>query len=536
MPHVLRPPGKTTEVLSVPPPFSDRNSVGFLSTRDFPDDTACRVSHDWVNWDDCPAVFAGRTTALPPMRPPVHHPRNRSPWLGLLVAGCVSCALAVANVAADPPSDPASVPTLVAAARRAGLRVLEGDHLSLATDRPLREGDGVEDLPRIFDAAFASWCVHYGIDPATCRDWRAFGCLVVDRERFRAAGLLPDAIPDFANGFCDRDRFWMLDQSNPAYRRHLLLHEGVHAFTLTLRSLATPPWYSEGIAEFLATHRMRPPGAPSGDDTGANGSTGGSFEPTPMPPRATDVEQLGRIESLRALRSAGESPTLQEVFDTPAAVHHDLKSYAASWAAVVLLARHPAHAEGFAAAERGPLDGSFTTRLAKAAGWDASRAARDFAAFTDDIDYGYDFARSAIDWSPGTPLTAGRRIDVAADRGWQNAGVSLEPNQRCTVAVRGRVTIGEVRRPAGDAATPLESEADGISLRWYRGRPIGRLLAAQWIEPGGGRPGHFAVLAEGSRATCAATTAGPLFLKINEPPGDLADNAGTLTVALEPAP
>jgi hypothetical protein len=328
----------------------------------------------------------------------------------------------------------------------------------------------------------------------------------------------------------------MLDQSNPAYRRHLLLHEGVHAFTLTLRSLATPPWYSEGIAEFLATHRMRPPGAPSGDDTGANGSTGGSFEPTPMPPRATDVEQLGRIESLRALRSAGESPTLQEVFDTPAAVHHDLKSYAASWAAVVLLARHPAHAEGFAAAERGPLDGSFTTRLAKAAGWDASRAARDFAAFTDDIDYGYDFARSAIDWSPGTPLTAGRRIDVAADRGWQNAGVSLEPNQRCTVAVRGRVTIGEVRRPAGDAATPLESEADGISLRWYRGRPIGRLVAAQWIEPGGGRPGHFAVLAEGSRATCAATTAGPLFLKINEPPGDLADNAGTLTVALEPAP
>ena len=114
--------------------------------------------------------------------------------------------------------------------------------------------------------------------------------------------------------------------------------------------------------------------------------------------------------------------------------------------------------------------------------------------------------------------------------------MSLEPNQRCTVAVRGRVTIGELRGPADDAATPLESEADGISLRWYRGRPIGRLLAAQWIEPGGGRPGHFAVLAEGSRATCAATTAGPLFLKINEPPGDLADNAGTLTVALEPAP
>ena len=162
---------------------------------------------------------------------------------GLLFLACPTTATAVGPVAVEP---------LVRLAREAGLRLLEGRHLVLATDRPVRAGDGVAELPAVFDEAFAAWCRHYGMDPADHADWRCFGCLVVDRERFRAAGLLPDTLPPFENGFCDRNRFWLLDQSNPAYRRHLLLHEGVHAFTLTLRGLATPVWYNEGIAEYLA--------------------------------------------------------------------------------------------------------------------------------------------------------------------------------------------------------------------------------------------------------------------------------------------
>lgn len=458
------------------------------------------------------------------MPTPLRPLRHRFPGIALLAVGCAACLSGIAGEPVEPPS----VQSLVAGARRAGLRVLEGDHLTLVTDRPPRDGDGVGNLPEIFDAAFDSWCKHYGIDPAACRDWRALGCLIVDRERFRSAGLLPDAVPEFANGFCDRDRFWMADQSNPDYRRHLLLHEGVHAFTLTLRSLATPPWYTEGIAEFLATHRLRP--------AGAVGPGAGAFEPTPMPQRAADVEQLGRIETLRAARAAGTPPTLREVFDTPAAVHHDLRSYAASWAAVAMLALHPAHAKTFAAAERAALDGGFTARLARSEGWDEARTARDFAAFTDDIDYGYDFARSAVDWSPGTPLATARRTDVAADRGWQNTGVSLATGRRCAVAARGRVTVGVLRETPAGAPVTLESEPDGISIRWYRGRPIGRLLAAQWVEPAGGGAGRFAILGEGREATCTAIADGPLFLKLNEPPGELRDNAGSFSVAIEPVP
>jgi hypothetical protein len=439
------------------------------------------------------------------------------PSLRVPIAGCllVATTLAVAVEAAE-------VERLMTLADRAGLRLLEGERLVLATDRPPRDGDGVADLPGIFDQAFAAWCRHYGVSPESLRGWRAFGCLVVDRERFRAAGLLPAGIPEFTNGFCDRDRFWLVDQSNPAYRRHLLLHEGVHAFTITVRDLAAPPWYTEGIAEYLATHRLDP-------------ASGGrlTFVPTPLPDHRGDVEQLGRIERIRSARKAAAAPGLAEVFATPPGVHRDVSAYASSWAAVAMLARHPAHAVPFAAAERGPLDGTFTERLAAEAGWDGARAERDFDAFTDELDYGFDFARSAIDWSPGRTATDSEPLAVDAARGWQNSGLALAKGDRHALVAEGRVTIGSLPEAPGRPTT-LESEADGISLRWYRGRPVGRLLAAQWVEepPGGGRP-RFVVLGEGARTTLTAAVDGPLYLKLNESPGDLADNAGTFRVTLE---
>ena len=439
--------------------------------------------------------------------------------------GSIRClTLGIVLVPAVAAADLVDVDRTAAEARRAGLRVLEGNRLVLATDRPVREGDGVEELPGIFAQAFDNWCRHFGLDPGALADWKAFGCLVVDREKFRTAGLLPDSIPEFPNGFCDRNRFWLMDQSNPAYRRHLLLHEGVHAFTLTVRDLAAPPWYTEGIAEYLATHRLEP---------GTDGRP--RVVAAPLPARPADVEQLGRIERIRALRRAAAVPGLAEVFATPPTDHHDISAYAASWAAVALLSLHPAHAPAFAACERGPLDAAFTERLAESAGWDAARAARDFDAFTDEVDYGYDFARSAIDWSPGRSPADDERLAVEAARGWQNTGLALAADGTYALTASGTVRLGELPATPDAPATPLESEADGISLRWYRGRPAGRLLAAQWVEKptGGGRP-RFIVLGAGSQATLNAVTDGPLYLKINESPGDLEDNAGILTVTVEP--
>lgn len=415
---------------------------------------------------------------------------------------------------------------LEAIARRAGLRVLESTHLVLATDRPVREGDGVDELPAVFDDAFEAWCRHYGMNPTDHRDWKCFGCLVVNRERFRAAGLLPDNLPPFENGFCDRNRFWLIDQSNPAYRRHLLLHEGVHAFTLTLRGLATPVWYNEGIAEFLATHRL---------DNGVDSQS--TFVSMPIPQKPEDVEQLGRIEKIRELGTAAAMPALADVLAAPVGVHKSVAEYAASWAAVAMLSFHPAYAEGFLEIQRGPLDHDFNERLLSIPGWDAARAARDFDAFAADIDYGYDFPRMAIDWAPGNPLTAPRRIAVDAARGWQNSGCALERGRRYAFNATGRVVLGVAEDAVNKNVVTLEGEADGISFEWYRGKPTGKLLLGQWVETpaDGGRP-RFEVLTEGASGDVVAAVDGPLFMRLNGPPVRLNQRRGTISVTVRPDP
>lgn len=449
--------------------------------------------------------------------------------MALLVAGSA--------MAAEPASGSRIRPVAPseALARRAGLRLLESKHLVLATDRPVREGDGVAELPYAFDRAFEAWCEHYEMNPADHADWRCFGCLVVDRERFRAAGLLPDTLPPFENGFCDRNHFWLIDQSNPAYRRHLLLHEGVHAFTLTLRGLATPVWYNEGIAEYLATHKLEP---------GAKGIL--KFESTPIPERLEDVEQLGRIEKLSELRATGTMPSLADVLALPVGNHKAVADYAASWAAVAMLAKHPAYAKAFAKLERGPLGYDFNKRLASMPGWDAERASRDFDAFSSDIDYGYDFPRSSIDWSPGIPLVAPRRFDVDATRGWQNSGLALVAGKRYAFKASGRVGLGLLTDPKtdellvdpkSDKVISLEGEADGISLEWYRGRPTGRLLLGQWIaKPADGRRPRFEILAEGASGEFVAAAEAPLFMRLNGPPARLAKREGTISAVVQPTP
>jgi hypothetical protein len=481
-----------------------------------------RVSNTFPGCPGFPDNFAGDdaghyTAAM--ARPTMSNPRAWAAGFFLAAFAAAIAPLAVAQPPAEIVATPALRP-LVAQATRAGLRVLASRHLVLVTDRPPRDGDGLDQLPPIFDEAFTVWCRHFGLDPAAHADWQALGCLVVERDRFRAAGLLPDAVPDFTNGYCWLHRFWLADQSNADYRRHLLLHEGVHAFTTTLLQLDTPTWYTEGIAEFLATHRLA--------------ATAPRFQQTPIPAAATDAEQLGRIETIARLRAAGAAPSLEDVFRLRPTLHGTITSYASAWAAVAFLARHPRYAAVLAAAERGPLDAEFTARLTSHADWKADTARRDFDAFTADLDYGYDFDRMTIDWSPGKPVDAGTpplRVVVRADRGWQNTGWGLRAGQQCRLRASGRCVVGAVGEP--ENPTVLESEADGISIDWYRGQPVGRLLAAQWDQtPAGSHRPTFKVLGTGADMTITAITNGPLFLRVNLQPGQQAVARRDLTVSL----
>ncbi len=58
--------------------------------------------------------------------------------------------------------------------------------------------------------------------------WLAF--VMQDREQFAALGLMPAERPEFVNGYANGWEFWLVEQPSDYYRRHLLLHEGTHAF------------------------------------------------------------------------------------------------------------------------------------------------------------------------------------------------------------------------------------------------------------------------------------------------------------------
>src|ERR1700722_17669430 len=137
----------------------------------------------------------------------------------------------------------------------AGFRQLEGKHLTLITDVPA--SPEVDELPQAFDAAFPQWCEYFSLDAKQHADWHVTGYLMQAKEHFQQAGYWRPDLPAFPNGYSQGKEFWLHNQTSPYYRRHLLLHEGVHSFMYTLIGTVGPPWYMEGIAELLATHRWQ---------------------------------------------------------------------------------------------------------------------------------------------------------------------------------------------------------------------------------------------------------------------------------------
>jgi hypothetical protein len=113
-------------------------------------------------------------------------------------------------------------------AAAAGIRKLTSQHLTLYTDVP--QGQDVDEFPGVFDLAVPQWCRYFDLDPARARDWRMTGFVMRDRARFQDAGLLPADLPKFPNGYQRGANFWLYDQKDAYYRRHLFLHEGTHAF------------------------------------------------------------------------------------------------------------------------------------------------------------------------------------------------------------------------------------------------------------------------------------------------------------------
>jgi len=388
-----------------------------------------------------------------------------------------------------------------------GIRKLSGKHLKLYTDVPLDAE--IESLPAVFDAAFDEWCRVFEV---TARDtkWEITGCLMRRRETFEAAGLVPANLPKFPNGYSLQYKLWLFEQTSSYYRRHLLLHEGTHCFMATMFDDLGPPWYAEGMAELLATHRLE-----------GRKITLGYF-----PRSREEVPKLSRVEIIQRDVERGRWQSLADVVAYNREAHLHNEAYGWCWGVAAFLNGHPRYAERFGRLKRALGQVDFNARFEHAYARDWKRLEEEWEIFEANVDYGYGFARMAVEFADGQPLPAkGSDVSVATDRGWQSSKIRLEAGKTYRLKASGRYQV--VSQPR-----VWWCEPGGVTIAYYHGWPLGVLLAA--VRPDSPRDQAPSALARplvaGLERTLQPSETGTLYLRINDAAGHLSDNRGSLTV------
>lgn len=408
-------------------------------------------------------------------------------------------------------------------ATASGIHKLVGKRLTLYTDL---SGKEIEQLPAAFDQAFPQWCKFFGVNESDHPNWHMTGFLMKDKARFVAAGMLPDDLPPFEHGFSRGDVLWLYEQPSDYYRRHLLLHEGTHGFMNMVLGSCGPAWYMEAVAEYLATHRYHD----------------GQVTLGYMPHSREEVPQWGRIRIIQDAVAQRRALKLGTVIEfPPPKPGHETEPYAWCWAAATLLDRHPRYHDRFRQLHTFVLRKDFDKKFRWLFETDWQALCEEWQLMVANLEYGYDVERSAVDFTPGKrvpsrPVDGEKPITIAADRGWQNTGLRLEAGKTYRLTASGRYRVAMAGTDADKTPRPWWCEPNGVSIRYYQGRPLGVLLAA--VRPDDPPPGSTSRLLRptviGLEATLAPPETGTLFLKVNDSPAELADNAGELKVTVVP--
>lgn len=393
----------------------------------------------------------------------------------------------------------------------AGIRKFSGQHLVLYTDLPASAA--VDSLPAVFDKAVPLWAAYFGIDRAKTADWRVQAYLIGDRATFEALGLMP-ADNALLHGYATGSDIWLFNQPTDYYRRHLVLHEGTHAFMTKFLGGCGPGWYSEGMAELLATHRLDP--------------RSGELALNVMPRDRREVPMLGRIKLVRDAVAANRALGFPAVMKIDNRKQLSNEAYAWCWAAAKFLDSHPRYRERFRAVQKHVQDPKFNDLVRREFADDWVELLAEWQAYVASLDHGYDFERMAIRFERGT-LSRKREVTVAVDKGWQSSGVWLQAGTTYRIAARGRYQIATEEMAGGETAWPCEPS--GVTIEYHDGRPLGMLLGAIVPEAAGGAT--FAKpLAIGLGCEITPEVSGTLYLRVNDSAARLGDNRGTLTIRI----
>ncbi len=392
-----------------------------------------------------------------------------------------------------------------------GIEVQPSKHLDLYTD--LKGRPDIDELTVVFDAAVAQWCEYFDIKRTRADAWRMKGMVIADRPRFVRAGLIPGDLPDFLAGFQRGHEMWVYLQRGNYYTRHLLLHEGTHAFMQWFLGGTGAPWYTEGMAELLAVHRWQ----------------NGQLTLNHSLRNRQEAEYWGRIKIVQDDCRAGKTLSLEDIFNFPPSVFREVRYYAWSWAACEFLSRHPLSDTAFArwpgkvalTAERFNQHVKSSIRPKRAA------LNRDWKLFVEEIEFGYDVDRGRLRDAVIAPESSTRFI-VQSGCSWQATSIQVQAGQQFEILPEGQFIV------ANRDGTPWPCESGGVTIEYYRGNPLGCLMVAvladedqteslvQTVAIGKGGPVQFDI-------------SGTICLRINESPSAMSDNEGQLVVTIEPS-
>jgi hypothetical protein len=406
------------------------------------------------------------------------------------------------------------LPVSVEQLKKLGIEVFESKRLKLLSDIDPKIA---KTLPPLVDQAYVAWEEYFGKLPPA-RDESEFqlnGYLIKDKSKFEKAGLLQGILVDEFHGGQFGYQFWMMDQATEYYRRHLLLHEATHAFMWAIPNLKVPNGYMEGMAEYFGTHQL----------------VGDKLRMRLMPFNRSDFQGHDRLVLMRRDVKQRGIPELFDIIDwKPATFRAFNESYAWAWGLHIFLEENPRTHKRFR---------KLASSLANPIAWrtfelelkpELPEIITEWNLFAADTWEGFDFQRSAIEFHEGQWLTKPERMEIRADRSWQSSRVHVEKGMRYELVATGQFTLAEKPKP-------WISEADGITYRYHNGRPLGQLLAT--IRPAmkadDEREPMLDVKPLGNKSVFEAPRSGTLFLRLNDHPGELADNRGSVTVEIRAA-
>lgn len=389
-----------------------------------------------------------------------------------------------------------------------GIRVLCGKKIILYTDFP--SSPFIDEIPLILGMAKDRLAEYFKIDPSALDSFKIDAFLIRDKARFQRLGVF-NGVPEFENGYSILNRVYALEQNTDYYNRFLLIHELTHSFMFRFFGDLAPRWYIEGMAEYLALNRHE----------------NKRFDLGILPNHPEEVAGFGRIQNLQKLVRENAILSPEKIFNFIPTDYKNVENYGWSWAMTIFLTHHPIYGKEMRKLPYLMMDQQVMSHLNEIIQKDKNRFLFEWFLFIRSFDFGYDFKANAIEFRDGHSFTEKTDLDLSANQAWLSSGLKLKKGQKYRIRAVGRFEIYDERGV-------LPCEPNGITLRYYQGEPLGKLLGTILTEDSSSRENFPEILAIGSQLYFTPKETGTLYFRVNCSAEELKKNKGIFKVRVEP--